>query len=84
MLRFIAIAAVMVTGKVSEDWKKKDVTPIFKKSKKENPKNHRLLSFTLIPGKVIKKLILETVSKHMKYKKVTRSSQNAFRKTSHI
>lgn len=72
------------TEKVSEDWKTINVTPIFKKSKKENPENHRLLSLTLIPGKVMEKLILETVSKHMKYRKVIRSSQNGFRKTSHI
>lgn len=35
-----------------EDWKIANVTPIFKKNKKENPGNSRPFSLTLFPGKV--------------------------------
>lgn len=35
---------------------------------------------TLIPGKVMEKIILETSSKHMKEKKAVRSSQHRFMK----
>lgn len=45
-------------GLVSEDWKKENITPIFKKGKKED-----LSSFTLIPGKVIGQIFLEVISK---------------------
>ncbi|KAK4826324.1 hypothetical protein QYF61_007409 [Mycteria americana] len=59
---------VMVTGEVPEDWKKVHVIPTFKKGKKEDPGNYRLVSLTLIPGKVMEQLILETISKHTKDK----------------
>lgn len=40
-------------GEVPEDWGKANITPIFKKVKKENPGNYRPVSRTLIPGKAI-------------------------------
>jgi len=39
------------TGEVPEDWRKANVTPIFKKGKKEDPGNYRLVSPILHPGK---------------------------------
>jgi len=39
------------TGEVPEDWRKANVTAIFKKSKKEDPGNYRPVSLTSIPGK---------------------------------
>ncbi|KAK4829233.1 hypothetical protein QYF61_002498 [Mycteria americana] len=55
-----------------------DVTPIFRKSKQEHPGNYRPVSLTLIPGKVMEQLILETISMHRKDKKIIRSSQHGF------
>ncbi|KAK4822924.1 hypothetical protein QYF61_023424 [Mycteria americana] len=55
------------------DWRKANVTPIFKKGRKEDTGNYRPVSLTLIPGKVIEQLILETISRHMKDKEVIRS-----------
>lgn len=65
---------------VLEDWRKENVTTIFKKGKKENPDNYRLVSFIPIPGKMMEQLILEITSCHMKEKKITRSSQYGFTK----
>ncbi|GAB0210381.1 mitochondrial enolase superfamily member 1, partial [Grus japonensis] len=67
-------------GEVPGDWRKVNVTPIFKKGKKENPGNYRLVSLTSVLGKVMEQLILETISRHMKNKKVIRSSQHGFTK----
>ncbi|KGL74618.1 RNA-directed DNA polymerase from mobile element jockey, partial [Tinamus guttatus] len=58
------------TGEVPEDWKKANVTPAFKKGKKEDPGNYRPVSLTSVPGKVMERLILAVVSKHMEDKKV--------------
>ncbi|KAK4811345.1 hypothetical protein QYF61_027574 [Mycteria americana] len=49
--------------------------PLFKKSKKEDPGNYRPVSLTLIPGKVMEQLILDTISRHVKEKKVIRMDE---------
>jgi len=41
------------TGEVPEDWRKANVTPIFKKGKKEDPGNYRPVSLTSILEKVM-------------------------------
>lgn len=53
---------------------------IFKMAKKEHPGNHRLASLTSISRKGMELLISETISRHMKDKKVTRSSHHGFSK----
>ncbi|PKU45588.1 rna-directed dna polymerase from mobile element jockey-like [Limosa lapponica baueri] len=68
------------TGEVPEDWRKASVTPAFKKSKKEEPRNYRLVSFTSIPGKVMEQLILDVISKHVEEEKVIKSGQHGFTK----
>jgi len=66
---------------VPEDRKKANVTPAFKKGKKEDTENYRWVSLTLIPGKVMEHLILETISRHVNNRKILRSSQHGFKKT---
>jgi len=68
------------TGEVPEDWRKPNVTPVFKKGKKEDPGNYRLVSLTSIPGKVMEQLILKVIIKQVEEKKVIRSSQHGFTK----
>jgi len=69
------------TGEVPKDWRKANVTPIFKKDKKEDPGNYRPVSLTSIPGKVMEQLILEVIIKQVEEKKVIRSSQHGFTKS---
>jgi len=68
------------TGEVPEDWRKANVTPVFKKGKKEDPGNYRPVSLTSIPGKVMEQLILKVINKQVEEKKVIRSSQHGFTK----
>ncbi|GAB0204441.1 phosphatidylinositol 4-phosphate 5-kinase type-1 beta [Grus japonensis] len=41
------------SGDIPEDWKKANVTPIYKKGLKEDPGNYRPISLILVPGKVL-------------------------------
>lgn len=41
------------------------MTPIYKKSQKENPENCRPVSLTFMPGKIIEQNILSEITKHV-------------------
>ncbi|XP_030324193.1 uncharacterized protein LOC115600101 [Calypte anna] len=69
-----------VTGEVPEDWRIANVTPVYKKGKKEDPGNYRPVSLTSIPGKVMEQLVLVTISRHIKDMGVIKSSQHGFMK----
>ena len=64
------------TGEVLEDFRKANVTPVFKKGKKEDPGNYSLVCLTSIPGKVMEQLI----SRPIKDKRAIRGSQHGFTK----
>ncbi|GAB0208442.1 mitochondrial enolase superfamily member 1 [Grus japonensis] len=68
------------TGEVPEDWRKANVTPVFKKGKKEDPGNYRPVSLTSIPGKMMEQLTLGVIYKYVEEKKVTGSGQHGFTK----
>ncbi|PKU36604.1 rna-directed dna polymerase from mobile element jockey- hypothetical protein [Limosa lapponica baueri] len=67
------------TCEVPEHWRKANVTPVFKKCKKEDPGNYKPVSLTSIPGKMMEWLILGIISKHMEENKAI-SSQHGFTK----
>ena len=66
------------TGEVPEDWRIANVTPVFKKGKKEDPGNYRPVSLTSVPGKVVEQLVLDAISRQLEEKEVIRSSQHGF------
>ncbi|KAK4806228.1 hypothetical protein QYF61_013372 [Mycteria americana] len=69
-----------LTGKVPADWRLANVTPIYKKGRKENPGNYRPVSQTSVPWKVMEQTILSAITWHVQDNQVIRPSLHGFRK----
>ncbi|PKU46257.1 rna-directed dna polymerase from mobile element jockey- hypothetical protein [Limosa lapponica baueri] len=69
-----------LTGEVLMDWRVANVTPIYKKGKKEDPGNYRPVSLTSIPGKVMEQVIMSAIINQIMVNQGIRPSQHGFKK----
>ncbi|GAB0206220.1 mitochondrial enolase superfamily member 1 [Grus japonensis] len=68
------------SGEVPADWKLANVIPIYKKGMREDPGNYRPVSLTSVPGKIMEKIILGAIERHLKDNAIIRHSQHGFTK----
>ena len=47
------------------DWRVANVTPIYKKGRKDDPGNYRPVSLTSVPGKVMEQVISSAITSHI-------------------
>ncbi|KAK4831701.1 hypothetical protein QYF61_018753 [Mycteria americana] len=69
-----------LTGEVPADWRLANVTPIFKKGRKEDAGNYRPVSLTSVPGKLMEQIILSAITWHVENNQGIKPSQHGFRK----
>ncbi|KAJ7422074.1 rna-directed dna polymerase from mobile element jockey-like [Willisornis vidua] len=65
---------------VPADWKLANIALISKKGKQEDPRNDGPVSLTSVPGRVMEKVILGSIEKHLKDSTVTGHSQHGFKR----
>ena len=70
----------MEEGKIPEDWKEANLTPIYKKGPKNSPGNYRPVSLSSVSCKILESIIKDDVMHYLEKKKLIRPSQHGFMK----
>ena len=68
------------TGKVPENWRLANVTPIYEKGQREDPGNYGPVSLTSVPGKIMERFVLRALTWHVRDKQGIGPGQRGFTK----
>jgi len=66
------------TGSVPRDWRLANITPVFKKGKRNELGNYRPVSLTSVPGKVMESLVKDRMTEYYAEKCSLSSNQHGF------
>jgi hypothetical protein len=69
----------LAEGTVPDDWKKANVTPIFKTGDKKDPGNYRPISLTSVVCKMLETIIRDKLVTHLEQHSLLHNSQHGFR-----
>ncbi|KAF2358335.1 Reverse transcriptase domain [Trinorchestia longiramus] len=67
------------TGIVPDDWKRANITPIFKNGNRQIPYNYRPISLTSVISKAIERLLKVRITKHRNDQNLINDTQHGFR-----
>ena len=68
------------TGTLPQDWKRANVSPIFKKGERSNPSNYRPVSLTSVCCKVMEHVIHTNIMSHFEHYDILSDKQHGFRR----
>ena len=68
----------LAEGVVPADWKKANVTPIFKKGSKGDPGNYRPVSLTSVACKIMESVLRDAITEHLERNHLISGSQHGF------
>ena len=68
-------------GKIPDDWRDANVTPIHKKGTKADPGNYRGINLTPSPGKVMERMIKDGLDEHVESNGIMTNTQHGFRRS---
>jgi hypothetical protein len=68
----------LTSGDVPEDWRRANVTLIYKKGMKSDPANYRPVSLTSICCKMLESMVRDSIVDHMKANDLIEESQHGF------
>ena len=71
------------TGNVPQGCKIANVTPIYKKGSKSDPKNYRPVSFRSIVSKVLEKVVLSQLAAHLKEHSILAENRTQLLQSTH-
>ena len=74
----IIFRSTLDQGKIPNDWKKANVTPIFKKGLRSEASNYRPVSLTSQVCKVMEKIINSRIQEHIVENEILRQNQHGF------